>query len=104
MRSPPRIFLYQLANIKRGTIMAAYIIYFFTGTFSNVNNFNREELYAIFLRASLTDFGDHTSYDNLKCAVYDLTANGDTFDTRISSFFSRQQLLIWKLLIILKNV
>ena len=53
--------------------MAAYIIYFFTGTFSNVNNFNREELYAIFLRASLTDFGDHTSYDNLKCAVYDLT-------------------------------
>ena len=26
MRSPPRIFLYQLANIKKGTIMAAYII------------------------------------------------------------------------------
>ena len=84
--------------------MAASIIYFFTGTFSNVNNFNREELYAIFLRASLTDFGDHTSYDNLKCAVYDLTVNGDIFDTRISSFFSRQQLLIWKLLIIFRFV
>ena len=84
--------------------MAAYVIYSFTGPFTNLHNFYIVELYDIFVRASLTDFGDHTSYDNLKCAVYDLTVNGDIFDTRISSFFSRQQLLIWKLLIILKNV